>query len=272
MELEPLRLTVPEAIDLAGATALCDTLVEAGRGAGAPGGVPAVILSGRPGLFCRGLDLEKVLQQVDAKPDAKPNAKPDAKPDARPDASEGDGSGLRAGVAAFARLLRTLREYPAPVLAAIDGAVLGGGIGVAAACDVVIATRRSSFGLPEGLFGLIPAVVLPVLQTRIAPQRARLLALTAYSRGAEDAQALGLVDVVCADEKLAATVGRSLRDVSRVKGSAVAALKRFSHEVEGLPLAEGLERGVRETTGTLSQPATLLAVRSFLSEGEAPWA
>lgn len=256
MELEPLRLTVPEAIDLAGATALCDTLVEAGRGASAPGGVPAVILSGRPGLFCRGLDLEKVLQQVDAKPDA----------------PDGDGSGLRAGVAAFARLLRTLREYPAPVLAAIDGAVLGGGIGVAAACDVVIATRRSSFGLPEGLFGLIPAVVLPVLQSRIAPQRARLLALTAYSRGAEDAQALGLVDVVCADEKLAATVGRSLRDVSRVKGSAVAALKRFSHEVEGLPLAEGLERGVRETTGTLSQPATLLAVRSFLSEGEAPWA
>jgi enoyl-CoA hydratase/carnithine racemase len=158
------------------------------------------------------------------------------------------------------------------VLAAIDGAVLGGGIGVAAACDIVIATRRSSFGLPEGLFGLIPAVVLPVLQARISPPRARWLAMTAYSRSAEEAQALGLTDILCADEKLASTVSRSLRDVSRVQGSAIAALKRFSREIDGLPLAEGLERGVRETASTLSQPATLLAVRSFLTEGEAPWA
>lgn len=265
MELEPqrttLRLTVPEAIDAAGATGLADALTEAQLAARRPGGdgvVPAVILSGRPGLFCRGLDLEKFLAQSSLPPDA--NAPVDA------------GAGLQAGVAAFARLLRTLREYPAPVLAAIDGAVLGGGIGVAAACDLVIATRRSSFGLPEGLFGLIPAVVLPVLQTRISPARARLLAMTAYSRGADEAQALGLVDVVCADEKLESAVNRSLRDVRRIQGDAVAALKRFSAEIEGLPLSEGLERGVRETTTTLSQPATLSAVRSFLAEGEAPWA
>lgn len=257
MELEPLRLTVPEAIDAAGANALCETLVEAQRGSGvaaADAPAPPVIVSGRPGLFCRGLDFEKALAQVDA------------------NAGSDGAAGLQAGVAAFARLLRTLREYPAPVIAAVDGAVLGGGIGVAAACDVVIATRRSSFGLPEGLFGLIPAVVLPVLQARISPPRARWLAMTAYSRSADEAQALGLVDLVCADEKLTTTVGRSLRDVSRVQGSAIAALKRFTREIEGLPLHEGLERGVRETTLTLSQPATLSAVRSFLSEGAAPWA
>jgi enoyl-CoA hydratase/carnithine racemase len=253
MELEPLRLTVPEAIDAVSARALTEALLAAGRQGGA-----AIVLSGREGLFCRGMDFDRVLAATGS--------------DDQAALSVSQRSTLGEGVAAFAALLQTIVECPRPVVAMIDGAVLGGGVGIAAACDVVLATRRSTFGLPEALFGLIPAVVLPVLCLRLSPQRARLLAMTAYSRSAEEASALGLVDVVCAEDKQAAALRRSLRDLGRAQHGAIAALKRFSSEIESRPFAEGLAQGVRETTARLGQPEILAAVREFLSEGGAPWA
>lgn len=249
MELEPLCLTVPEAIDAATARALTDALIAAGGQGGAP-----IVLSGREGLFCRGMDFDKVLSVTDS------------------GAASSHEAVLREGVSAFASLLRAIVECPRPVIASIDGAVLGGGVGIAAACDVVLATRRSSFGLPEALFGLIPAVVLPALRLRMPMQRARLLAMTAYSRTAEEAATLGLVDVVCADDKLPSALRRSLRDLSRAQLGAIAALKRFTTEIDALPYGDGLEHGVRETTSRLGQPEILTAVREFLSEGAAPWA
>ena len=254
MELESLRLTVPEAIDAASARALTESIASAAQQGKAP-----IVLCGREGLFCRGMDFEQVLAVTAADP--------------------GLGSGdpapwaaLDEGVAAFASLLRSIVECPRPIVAQIDGAVLGGGVGIAAACDVVVATRRSTFGLPETLFGLLPAVVLPVLCLRMPLQRARLLAMTAYSRTAEEAGALGLVDVVCAEDKLAGALRRSLRDVSRAQADAISALKRFSLEVDARSLADGLAHGVRETSARLRQPEILSAVREFLREGEAPWA
>lgn len=251
MELESLRLTVPEAIDATSARDLTASLRDAATHGTAP-----IVLSGREGLFCRGMDLEKVVAVTGR--DAHTAT----------DASERIGD----GVAAFAELLRTIVECPCPVIAAIDGAVLGGGVGIAAACDVVLATRRSTFGLPESLFGLIPAVVLPTLRLRMPMQRARLLAMTAYSRSAEEAMTLGLVDGVCAEDKLASMLRRSMRDLSRAQHGAIAALKRFSLEIEAQSFIDGLAHGVRETTARLDQPEILTAVREFLSEGAAPWA
>lgn len=255
MELEPLRLTVPEAIDAAGADALTEALLAAGPQAGGP-----IVLCGREGLFCRGMDFDKVLSLGDG---AASTATSDG---------AAESPAVAAGVRAFARLLRTIVECPRPVVAQIDGAVLGGGVGIAAACDLVVATRRSTFGLPEALFGLIPAVVLPVLRLRMPMQKVRLLAMTAYSRNAEEACGLGLVDVVCADDKLSSALRRSLRDLSRAQLGAIATLKRFSLEIEDGSLAAGLLHGTRETTQRLAQPEILAAVRSFLTEGAAPWA
>ena len=78
----------------------------------------------------------------------------------------------------------------------MEGAARGGGVGLAAACDVVVASEDSSFALPELLFGLLPAVALPFLLDRISIQAIRLWALTGHSRSAAEAMADGLVDQI----------------------------------------------------------------------------
>ena len=84
----------------------------------------------------------------------------------------------------YAGLLRAIRRAASPTIAALDGAVIGGGLGIAASCDVVVATSRTTFALPEALFGLFPGVVVPSLLHRMTPHAVHLLALLGTSRDA----------------------------------------------------------------------------------------
>lgn len=158
-----------------------------------------IVLHGRTGSFCRGMDFGALAQAAASFAPA-------------PQIGTASEATLRAGVASFGRCLRAIRASHRPVIALVDCVVLGGGVGIAAACDLVIASRRSSLGLPKRLFVLIPAVVLTAPLSRLSPQKAHLLALPGHSRSVEEAQAQGLVDVLCADDKLDATLRRSLRD------------------------------------------------------------
>jgi enoyl-CoA hydratase/carnithine racemase len=85
-----------------------------------------------------------------------------------------------------------LLTAPRPTLAVIDGPALGAGLGLAAACDVVVASERSTFGLPEALYGLAPAIIRPALMTRLTIQQLNMLLFTCHSRSAQEARALGL--------------------------------------------------------------------------------
>jgi polyketide biosynthesis enoyl-CoA hydratase PksH len=125
----------------------------------------------------------------------------------------------------FAALLRAIEEAPVVVLALVDGPALGAGAGLAAAADVVIATPRARFGLPETVMGLVPAMVFPVLARRLGVARARRLALGASPLTADEALAQGLADEVDADAEAAAA--RVLRRLARQDPDAVAALKQL---------------------------------------------
>jgi polyketide biosynthesis enoyl-CoA hydratase PksH len=125
----------------------------------------------------------------------------------------------------FAALLRAIEEAPVVVLAVVDGPALGAGAGLAAAADVVIATPRARFGLPETVMGLVPAMVFPVLARRLGVARARRLALGAAPLTAEEALAQGLADEVDADGEAAAA--RVRRRLARQDPDAVAALKQL---------------------------------------------
>ena len=125
----------------------------------------------------------------------------------------------------FAALLRAIEEAPVVVLAVVDGPALGAGAGLAAAADVVIATPRARFGLPETVMGLLPAMVFPVLARRLGVARARRLALGAAPLDAQEALAQGLADEVDADG--AAAAARIRRRLARQDPDAVAALKQL---------------------------------------------
>jgi enoyl-CoA hydratase/carnithine racemase len=167
----------------------------------------------------------------------------------------------------FAALLAALGRDPRPVVALVDGPAMGAGVGLAAAADLVLATRRARFGLPETLLGLVPAMVFPPLAQRIGVPRARLLALGTEPMSAEDAYRSGLVDEIADD--LGAALLRHARRFARMDPQAVATLKALAADHFGAP--PGYEVGAAaKLVALMARDETRTRIRRFLA-GEAPW-
>lgn len=211
-----------------------------------------IVLVGSAESFCRGLDLHALLTDRSQEP-------------------EDDTARLTAATAGFARLLQDIRFAPRPVIAAVEGCAIGGGVGLVAACDIVLATQAATFALPELLLGLLPATILPLLLERMPAQKVRRLALLAESCPAAEARDLGLVDQVVPADGLERALRRTIRALLRLDPSAVGTLKQYSAEVTREGLAEALQRGAAMTANSLGDPAGKARIRAFLDEG-VPWA
>ncbi len=99
----------------------------------------------------------------------------------------------------FAAMLQRIAECPKSTLARVQGLALGGGVGLAAACDIALATPDAKFAVSEARFGILPAVIGPYVINAVGPRQARRLALTASRIPAAEALALGLVQEVVED-------------------------------------------------------------------------
>lgn len=235
-----MEIAVPEVLSLESLEELKAALDRAASEEGAR----VWVLRGRPGTFCRGMDLAGLGED--------PNA-------------------IGRGTQLFADCLARLQAAPRPTLALVDGEVLGGGIGLLAACDLALATRRSTFGLPEALFGLLPAIVMPVLLQRLSPQKARLLAMGAGSREANWALAAGLVDELVAPEESERQVARHARDLARTLPEGATALRQWVLQAGRLDLGAGLERAARMTAELACDSVIRERIRAFAEQGVPPW-
>lgn len=99
----------------------------------------------------------------------------------------------------LALLMRRLDELKKPTVARVNGAALGGGVGLVACCDIAIAAKKAQFGLTEVRLGLVPAVISPYVVAAIGQRTARRLFLTGERFDAEKAHAMGLVHVLAGD-------------------------------------------------------------------------
>lgn len=203
----------------------------------------ALVLASDGGEFCRGMDLRML--------------------------TDAGAAERHAAIAGFARCLELLRGLRVPSLCLVEGAALGGGVGLAAACDLVIASNVASFALPELLLGLIPAVVLPVIAERTSPVRARWLALSGETLTASAAQQLGLVDELTSDASR--TLAARLKRLLRASPAAITRLRAFSAEIAGLPLAQALAAGVARTSADTADPEVVAAVTGFVAGVAPPW-
>ena len=195
----------------------------------------ALVIEGAPERFCLGMDFATL-----------------------------DIIGQPARLRGFAGMMHALLMIPIPTLSVIDGPALGGGLGVAAACDFVLASDRARFGLPEALYGLAPAIIRPALLGRLSPQQLRMLVVTCHSRSAEEARALGLVDEVVPHGELAHARNRIVRQLRRASGDTVAAMRRW----DAVALARALAAGVEETGAALARAD----VRAAISSEDPSWA
>jgi methylglutaconyl-CoA hydratase len=102
----------------------------------------------------------------------------------------------------FAAMLGRIADCPKPTVARIQGAALGGGVGLVCACDVAIAAHSASFAASEARFGILPAVIGPYLVNAVGPRQALRLALTTARIGAVEALGLGLLHQAVPDDEL----------------------------------------------------------------------
>lgn len=202
------------------------------------------VLEGEGTAFCRGMDLGSAFS------------------------GQGD---IGAALRRFAGCLSRIRRAPRPTLAIVAGQALGGGVGIAAACDLVVASPDATFGLPEALFGLLPGAVLPVLVERMTPQKARLLALSGVTRNALWARDNGLADEIVPTADLRRARDRLARELARVWPRSVSALRGWLCELSGLAPDAALARGAGVTAGLARDEAVKQAVRAFVEEGAPPW-
>ncbi|NCP77930.1 MAG: enoyl-CoA hydratase/isomerase family protein [Desulfuromonadales bacterium] len=152
---------------------------------------------------------------------------------------------------ALAELMQTLNTLAKPTLALVQGAAFGGGVGLVAACDLVLATPQASVCLSEVKLGLIPAVISPYVIAAIGARAARRYFLTAEGFDADRARQLGLVHEVVATAALDHRADLLTRQLLANGPQALAAAKQLVADVAGRPIDAELLADTAQRIATL---------------------
>ena len=141
----------------------------------------------------------------------------------------------RADARALELMLRTIDECPKPVIAVVNGAAIGGGVGLVAACDIAIAAEGAQFATSEVRLGILPAVIAPFVLRAIGPREARRWFLTAERFDAAEARRIGLVHEVVPADGLEARTDAMMADLLKGGPEALAEAKRLVQVVRTMP-------------------------------------
>jgi enoyl-CoA hydratase/carnithine racemase len=146
----------------------------------------------------------------------------------------------RAQYAGLARILDGIPRMRTPVIGQVHGYALAGGCGLAAACDVVVASEDAVFGLPEIKLGLLPLMVLAPILRAAAPKRVLQLVLTGAELPAREALAIGLVGQVVPPAELGPTVEAMARTLAGYSPATLAIAKEAFYTALELDHAKAL--------------------------------
>lgn len=206
------------------------------------------VLSGAGKVFCAGADLTWMSKMVAYSRD-------DNVRDAR----------------AMARMYEALDRLPLPLIGRIHGAALGGGAGLAAVCDIVVAAEDAAFAFTEVKLGIIPAVISPYVLAKIGRSAARELFLTGARFSAARAREIGLVHAVAADAELDRVVAKYVNDLLTSGPEAVAAAKGLIADVASRPRASASQYTAEATAERRVSGEGQDGMRAFLEKRLPSW-
>jgi len=178
-------------------------------------GLRAVVLAGAGPAFCAGADLTWMARTI----------------------AYTNEENLR-DAAAASRMFQALDTLPVPLIGRVHGAAVGGGAGLAAVCDIVVAEEETVFGFSEVKLGILPAVISPFVLAKIGRSAARELFLTGARFRTARAREIGLVHASARPSDLDAAVDAYVREVLTASPDAVRAAKSLIREVAALSIAE----------------------------------
>lgn len=200
--------------------------------------IHVVTLTGAGKAFCAGMDLKQVLGAPDAP--------------------------LRL-LTLLAELCLKVRALPMVTVAAVNGAAIGGGCGLATVCDVSVTHANSRMGFPEVDLGVCPAVVAPWLVRKIGAGPARAVLLRGGVMSGADAHARGIADQCVASKDDLPTAVRALTEKFATGGPrALAATKRLLNELDGSLDPAAARRAAELSAGVLATPEAQAMLRSRL--------
>jgi len=214
-----------------------------------PGGpLRAAVISGAGKVFCAGADLTWMARTITYSHEE--NIR-----DAR----------------ALARMLEALNRLPIPLIGRVHGAALGGGIGLAAICDIVVAAEDAIFGFTEVKLGIVPAVISPFAIAKIGESAARELFLTGARFSAARAREIGLVHTVVDAADLDRAVAKHLNDLASSGPRAVAAAKALIASVVSSDADAAAEHSVEAIARQRVSVEGQEGMRAFLEKRTPAW-
>jgi methylglutaconyl-CoA hydratase len=184
------------------------------------------------------------------------------------DLGEAAGGGAEdQGVREFPELLELIWSAPKPVVAVVRGPARAGGVGLLAACDVVVAGTSATFAFSEVRLGLVPAVISAVVLPRMVPHVAHRLMLTGQVFDADTAATGGLIDLVVPDADVAGEVRAQLVHLTAGAPTALAETKRLLRAGSTLQFDDLLELSARYFAGEEGQEG----IAAFREKRPARW-
>jgi methylglutaconyl-CoA hydratase len=176
-----------------------------------------------------------------------------------------------ADAAATSRMFAAINALPVPVVGRVQGAALGGGAGLAAVCDIVVAEEGAVFGFTEVKLGILPAVISPFVLAKIGPSAARELFLTGARFSATRAREIGLVHAVVPADALDPTVAGYVRECLTGGPEAMAAAKALIPRVVGRPIEEAAPMTAEALAARRVSPEGQEGLTAFLEKRKPSW-
>ncbi len=211
--------------------------------------VRVIVLAGRGQAFCAGGDLSRMEQ-----------------------AAKMTKARSKAEAGRFAKLLYRMHTYPKPLVARVHGPAFAGGMGLVAACDLVVAAEEAEFCLPEVRIGLVPAMISPYLVRAMGEQQARRYVLTGERLPAREAHRIGFVHECVAAADLDARVEKLCAQLAAAGPQALARSKKLLAKVGKAPISPAL---AAHTADVLAEARAgdeaREGIRSFLEKRKPAW-
>jgi methylglutaconyl-CoA hydratase len=207
-----------------------------------------LILTGAGKAFCSGMDLDNLKQLLGR-----------------------SATQNREDSETMARLFRSLYEFPKPTVAAVNGAAVAGGCGLATLCDFTLAVPEAKFGYTEVRIGFVPAIVSTFLLRQIGEKHARDLLLTGRIVSSEDAWRMGMVNEIVPPDELLHRARELAGELIANSPVSLAYTKRLLNQLAGRELDAQLGLAVEENAAIRTTQDFREGISSFLEKRKPHW-
>lgn len=208
--------------------------------------VRAIILSGAGGAFCAGGDIKEMAAVIQ--------------------------SGMDEQAGLLDKLLRLVNQAPQVVIAKIEGAAMGGGLGLVCVSDIAIASADATMGMPEVRLGLVPALISPYVIQRIGLTRARELMLSGRRFNGDKAKEYGIVHEVCLPNDLDDYMLNIYEEIRQCSPKALAACKQLIFTVMDQPLDATVNERANLLTELRHSDEGMEGMAAFVERRKPKWA